>query len=150
MQRLLLVGELGDSLTHSLRSLAGRSEKSIDKEINTLRKSINTRKRGKSFGEQNKRLLLLEQWKLYAGSSDVTSASSGASEEQRRKTHLFLSSLVTDQKEEELHCLVNKERTCRGRPTDPVTTLKESVLHLSATEADCKRFFRILSQVAKS
>lgn len=150
MQGLLLVGELGDSLTHSLRTLAGRSEKSIDKEISTLRKAISTRKRrGKSFEEENERLVLLEQWKLYGGSSDATPASSGTSEEQRRKTRLFLSSLVASKKEEELHCLVNKERPCRSKPTDPVTILKESVLHLSATEADCERFFRILSQVAK-
>ena len=150
MKGLLLVGELGDSLTLSLRSLAGRSEKRIDKEINTLRKSINTRKkRTQSFGELHGRLVLLEQWKLYGGSSDGTPASSGASEEQRRKTRLFLSNLVADQHEEELHCLVNKERPCRSKPTDPVTILKESVLHLSATEADCERFFRILSQVAK-
>ncbi len=82
MKGLLLVGELGDSLTHSLRTLAGRSEKSIDKEIDALRKNISTRKRrGQSFEEQNERLVLLEQWKLYGGSGDVTPASGGASEE---------------------------------------------------------------------
>ena len=150
MQGSLMVGELGDSLTHSLRSLAGRSEKSADQEINTFRKNISTRKRrGQSFEEPNDRLFLLEQWKLYGRSSDATPASSGVSEEQRRKTRLFLSSIVAGQRKEEFHCLVNKERLCRNKPTDPVTILKESVLHLSTTEAECEQFFRILSQVAK-
>lgn len=138
MKGLLMVGELGDSLTHSLRSLAGRTEKSADKEISTLRKNISMHKRrGQSFEELNERLLLLEQWKLLGGSSDATPASNGASEEQRRKTRLFLSSLVADKKEEEFHFLVNKERLCRSKPTDPVMIPKESVLHLSTTEADC-------------
>ena len=62
MQGSLMVGELGDSLAHSLRSLVGRSEKSADKEISTLRKNISTRKRrSQSFEEVNERLLLLEQ-----------------------------------------------------------------------------------------
>lgn len=86
---------------------------------------------------------------LLGGSSDATPASSGTSEEQRRKTRLFLSSLVVDKKQEEFHCLVNKERLCRSGPTDPVTILKESVLHLFAIEADCEQFFRIPFQVAK-
>ena len=142
---LLLCGSTGGSLrVEALNTLVNRSEESIDKELRKLVRQRNSYLKQR-VDPRNvvSKIQFLTNWKLYGASSesDVPNSSLG----EKGTDHSVLSQMVSTDSSPGLFDFYQKDGDGREPASDPITLMYESSLHISATEADCERFFRILS-----
>lgn len=146
---LRLRGDTGGLLSvEALNALVIRSKESVEKELKRLERSL------KSYRKQNcdpsniiSRIRMLENWKLYGGSVD-DEKTPATGEEAAYDTAVLLC-MVSTTKVQHLFDFYEKDGSEAKPASDPITLMYENSLHISATEADCERFFRILSLVVK-
>ena len=144
---VLLVGKLGVEMSSLLECLVYLSEEDIDWSLNKLNK-----KRGKKNGKRNsakaiaEQKKLLEKWKTIGGSYE---SDSGLASLPSSGTQLMyndaLKELVSDVPSPDLLDFQVKYKSEKRKAKDPIAVMYESCLHVASTEADCERFFRILS-----
>lgn len=150
MSRIVLRGELGDCESNTVQTIIGMTEDDIEKKIALLKRRIkNKPKNSREFKQSVTELNTLLRWEDNGGSVDDESVDTVDTIDEQPNLLDGVKSLVTATKKGDVHSIPTDEESTRGRPTDPITVMKESYLHLSATEADCERFFRILSQLTK-
>lgn len=148
---VLLKGTLGESSSYATQSLIAMSEKEINEKIRKLKNKIRTRKsRDKDYSSEIAELSTLLDWKQYGGSEDdhqriETPAASG----QPLLLCDGIKHLVSEEKSRDLYSFPCDKKCTEQKPSDPMVLMMESSLHLSASEADCERFFRIMSQMVK-
>ena len=138
---LLLCGSLR---VEALNTLVNRSEESLDKELKKLVRQRNSYLKQR-VDPRNvvSKIQLLTNWKHYGASSESDAPKSSLGE--RDTDHSVLSQMVSTDSSPSLFDFYQKDGDEKGPASDPITLMYESSLHISATEADCERFFRILS-----
>lgn len=121
-----------------LNALVIRSKESIEKELKPPWRDLKTyRKQNCDASKVISRIRMLENWRLYGGRVDD------------EKTP------ATGEEAAVLLCMVQhlldfyeKDNMMRS-PFMIQSLMYENSLHISATEADCERFFRVMSLVVK-
>ena len=138
---LLLCGSLR---VESLNTLVNRSEESLDKELKKLVRQRNSYLKQR-VDPRNvvSKIQFLTNWKHYGASSESDAPKSSLGESDT--DHSVLSHMVSTDSSPSLFDFYQKDGDEKGPASDPITLMYESSLHISATEADCERFFRILS-----
>ena len=119
-----------------------RSKESIEKELKQVERNLKSyRKQNNDASKAISRIRMLENWRLYGGSVD--DEKTPATGEEAAYDSAVLLCMVQ-------HLLVFYEDGNEEKPGyDPISLMYENSLHISATEADCERFFSILSLVVK-
>lgn len=138
---LLLCGSLR---VEALNTLVNRSEESLDKELKKLVRQRNSYLKQR-VDPRNvvSKIQFLTNWKQYGASRENDAPKSSLGE--RDTDHSVLSHMVSTDSSPSLFDFYQKDGDEKGPASDPITLMYESSLHISATEADCERFFRILS-----
>ncbi len=119
-----------------------RSKESIEKELKRLQGNLKSyRKQNCDTSKAISRIRMLENWRLYGGSVD--DEKTPATGEEAAYDSAVLLCMVQ-------HLLDFYEDGNEEKPGyDPISLMYENSLHKSVTEADCERFFRIMSLVVK-
>lgn len=119
-----------------------RSKESIEKELKQVERNLKSyRKQNNDASKAISRIRMLENWRLYGGSVD--DEKTPATGEEAAYDSAVLLCMVR-------HLLDFYEDGNEEKPGyDPISLMYENSLHISATEADCERFFSILSLVVK-
>jgi len=140
---MLLNGRIGQEMTSIIQSLLLISEENIDTQLKGFgRKQKND---GKKSRPEDERLVLLLKWKTIGGTEDryANCPMSGES----LVGYDAIKVLVSEEKVAELYTFHKKYEPSKMMAENPLRIMYESCLHIPATEADCERFFRILSLV---